>query len=110
MNEVYRLAHNLIDMAEDGAPMNEIADSLMRLKQINEDKIDEAGMMLAIVVPVQLTKDQVVGRYPLIMMHRRQHVKVAVSWNEEQRLRKMGYKTQEEMRHEEVGKLESICP
>ena len=62
MKEQYRLAHNLVDMAEDGAPLNEIADSLMRLRQLNEAEKDDAGMLLAIVVPVQVTVDQVVGR------------------------------------------------
>lgn len=99
MNELSRLAHNLIDMAEDGAPLNEIADSLMRLKQLNEDRVDEAGMLLAIVVPVQLTVDQVIGRYPLVMVGGDGNIVVVVSWKREQERRKMGYVTQEEMRH-----------
>ena len=74
-----------------------------------------AGMMLAIVVPVQITKDRVIGRYPL-NMYKSHGVKteggkkimgywfdecVVMTWPQEQHLRKLGYKTQEEMRHEE---------
>lgn len=90
MREIYDLAHQLIDMAENGASLNEIADKLMRQKKLNEDYI-EPGFSMIVKVPVKINSDELSTRYPLVMVNKHNQDEVAVSWVEEQRLRRLGY-------------------
>ena len=96
MREIYDLAHQLIDMAENGVSLNDIADKLMHQKQLIRDHYIETGLTLVVMVPVNLDPEELSNRYPLKMVDSHQHEAVAVSWPEEQRLRRIGYSTPEE--------------
>lgn len=95
MREIYDLAHQLIDMAEKGASLNDIADKLMRQKQLSRDHYLETGLTMTVMVPVKINSDELSNRYPLMMVNKCNHEEVAVTWMEEQRLRRIGYLTPE---------------
>lgn len=54
MRKIYDLAHQLIDMAENGASLNDIADKLMHQKQLIRDHYLETGLSLIVMVPVKI--------------------------------------------------------
>lgn len=88
---VYNLAHRVIDMAEKGAPLEEIANALSRYKQLLEGFDDDDIALILVMIPARLSKKQVADRFPLPMADRFGNKATAYSWKEEQSLRSEGY-------------------
>lgn len=89
--EIYALAHHVIDLAEQGAPLEDIALALRRYKDLLAGFEDADTAILMLMIPARISQQAVIDRFPLDMTDRSGHKAVAQSWQEEQDLRKAGF-------------------